>query len=94
MNEGNMGGEGFQPQRDISGDAVAQLFDSIAFDYDGKRGVVEVDACSNQDAVVVFVGPNTDLSDHEALVTEIEGRPVVYERAEDMPELLDSSESK
>lgn len=93
MNEGNMSGEGFQPQSDISGDAAAHLFDSIAYDHDEQRGVVEVDACSDSEAVIVTVGPNTDLSDHEALVTEIEGRRVVYERAEDMPELLGSSES-
>ncbi len=86
-NEGK-GSEGVQRRASISDEAKAHLFGTIECDYDAKSGVFEVDAGSDQDAIRVFVGPNTDLSETESLIAEIEGRPVVYERAEDMPRLL------
>lgn len=88
------GGEGFMPRGDISDDATKYLFGTIEVDFANKSGVFEVDASRATEAVVVYVGPNTDLSDPEALVTEIEGRPVVYERAPDMPELHAFSEGE
>ena len=83
----DQGGEDFRPVNGISDDATTYLFDIFECDYDTKSGVYEVDAGSDPDVVTVYVGPNTDLSDAESLVTEIEGRPVVYERTEDLPEL-------
>ncbi len=88
MSEQNRAGEGFMSRDDISDDAKAHLFGTIEVDYDNKCGVFEVDANKDPDAVIVTVGPNTDLSDPDKLVTEIDGRPVMYDRAEDMPELL------
>ncbi len=87
MIEGNRGGESSRQPNGISKDSISYLFGTIEVDYDKKSGVFEVDASRDPEAVIVTVGPNTDLSDPEVLVAEVERRSVVYERAEDMPEL-------